>query len=303
MNRQLKLQHLTYNKIFLNKQAPYAIYRHQVIGDHVNNVHDHDFVEIVLIAGGTGVQATPYGDVQLRQGAFFVLQPGVWHGYFDCDSLLVNVCAIDNRLFNCELAWMKDNPILHDIFWENAITPLHERIPVCYFGSSQIVRCSKAFFTLQEIEGDETPQARIQQIGRLTTFLAEVADCVSTNVPLSDHHEPTERSSVVEKTLILFSENMAYDWSIKELSAEFGLTTPYFIRCFKREMGESPLSYLSGLRARRAAQLLLHSESSVNCIGSDVGWEEPGYFSRRFRHYFGVSPREYRQKYRDLKTT
>ena len=179
-----KLQHLTYNKIFLNKQSPYAIYRHQVIGDHVNNVHDHDFVEIVLISGGTGIQSTPYGDVQLRAGAFFVLQPGVWHGYFDCDAMLVNVCAIDIRLFECELAWVKDNPVLHDLLLKNAITPLQERMPIHYLGSSQIVRCSKSFFMLQEIEGKETAQARVQQIGRLTIFLAEAADCVSTNVPL-----------------------------------------------------------------------------------------------------------------------
>ncbi len=303
MNHPYKLQHLTYNKVFLGKQTPYVIYRHQVIGDHVNNVHDHDFVEIVLITGGTGTQSTPYGDVQLRAGAFFVMQPGVWHGYFDCDAMLVNVCAIDIRLFDCELTWMRDNPILRAILWDNAISPNDERIPVCYFGSSQIVRCSKSFFMLQEIEAKETPQARIHQIGLLTSFLGEVADYVSAKIPLPDQdNNPIKRSPIVEKALLLFSENLAYDWSIAGLSAEFGLTTPYFIRRFKHEIGESPLSYLSNLRARRAAQLLLHSECTITQIGDDVGWSDLGYFSRRFRHYFGVSPREYRQKYRELMT-
>jgi AraC family transcriptional regulator, L-rhamnose operon transcriptional activator RhaR len=213
--------------------------------------------------------------------------------------MLVNVCAIDNRLFDNELAWMRDNPILHEMLWENAISPNHNRIPIFYFNSDEIVRSSKAFFTLQEIEGKETPEARILQIGRLTTFLAEVADCVSSNIHASSTTTPPEHSTVVEKTLLLFSENIAHDWSISQLSAEFGLTTPYYIRLFKQEMGNSPLSYLSALRAQRAAQLLLHSESSINCIGADVGWEDPGYFSRRFRRHFGVSPREYRQKYRN----
>ncbi len=295
-----KIQHLTRNKIFLNQQAPYAIYRHQVIGDHVNNVHDHDFVEIVLITGGTGLQATPYGDVQLHPGAFFIMQPGVWHGYFDCDTMLVNVCAVDIRLFDSELAWMRQNAVLHNLLWENAMTPDHERIPISYFSSGQIMRFNKAIFALQEIESKETPQARVHQIGRLTTFLAEVADCFSANSSIAgSENKPTILSDVVEKTLLLFSENLAHDWSISDLSAQFGLTTPYYIRLFKREMGESPHSYLSALRARRAAQLLLHSESSINCIGSDVGWEDPGYFSRRFRHHFGVSPSEYRQKYRN----
>ena len=298
------IQHLTQNKIFLHKNAPYAIYRHQVIGDHVNNVHDHDFVEIVLISGGSGTQVTPYGHVTIGTGAFFVLQPGIWHGYFDCDALLVNVCAIDTRLFNCELAWLRENPLLHSLLWEQAITPDHEGMPIHYLWSQQITRCSKSFYMLQEIENRDSLQGRVQQIGRLTTFLADLADCVSINAPMvGQERKAASLSEPVEKTLMLFSENMAHDWSITDLSSSFGLTTPYYIRLFKREMGESPLSYLSGLRARRAAQLLLHSESSINCIGSDVGWDEPGYFSRRFRHHFGVSPREYRQKYRDVMYT
>lgn len=304
MQHPYKLQHLTYNKIFLHKNAPYAIYRHQVTGDHVNNVHDHDFVELVLISSGTGTQVTPYGHVKISTGALFVLQPGIWHGYFDCDSLLVNVCAIDSRLFDYELAWLRDNPLFCSLLWDQSISLSHDSMPIHYLWQQQITRCSKSFFVLQEIESKDSFQARIQQIGRLTTFLADIVDCVSVNAPMvGQERKPTSLSVPVEKTLLLFSENMAHDWSITDLSSSFGLTTPYYIRLFKREMGESPLSYLSGLRARRAAQLLLHSESSINCIGLDVGWDEPGYFSRRFRHHFGVSPREYRQKYRDLMTT
>jgi AraC family transcriptional regulator, L-rhamnose operon transcriptional activator RhaR len=304
MHATRALQHLTFNKIFLHKHAPYAIYRHQVDGEHNNNVHDHDFVELVLISGGTGTQLTPHGSVPLRAGSLFVLQPGVWHGYVDCEAMLVNVCAIDRHLFDRELAWLRNNSLMHYLLWESAITAEHHHVPIHMLLPHQIVRCSKGFFTLQEIEVKETLQARVQQIGRLISFLGDVADCVAMNTPLSSQDgKPTVSSIVVEKTLLLFSENVARNWSITELSARFGLTTPYYIRLFKREMGIAPLAYLSGLRARRAAHLLTRSECSITNVGIEVGWEELGYFSRRFRHYFGVSPREYRQKYRDCSHT
>lgn len=300
MNQIKKLQHLTVNKIFPHQTAPYTIYRHQVDGDHVNNVHDHDFVELVVISGGRGIQLTPYGDVPLQAGAMFVLQPDVWHGYTECEAMLVNVCAMDCRLLDGELAWLRDNAPVRSLLWETAMTPFHTRTPIHYMTSHQIVRCNKLFFMLQQIEAEQTALLRVQQIGKLTTFLGEIAECVST-IP-QDYPLPV-RSPVVEKTLMLFSENIARDWSISELSSGFGLTTPYYIRLFKREMGESPLSYLSGLRARHAAQLLLRSDCSITQIGTDVGWEEPGYFSRRFRRYFGVSPREYRRKNREFSYT
>src|SRR5260221_6621753 len=99
MPREVNIQHLTFNKICVNKSAPYAIYRHQDDGDHVTGLHDHDFVELVLISGGSGTHLTPYGSMEIHSGALFVLQPFVWHGYFDSDGLLVNVCVIDYRLF------------------------------------------------------------------------------------------------------------------------------------------------------------------------------------------------------------
>lgn len=298
------LQHLTYNKIFLHKQAPYAIYRHQVDGEHCNNVHDHDFFELVLISAGTGIQITPYGNMPIESGSLFVLQPGVWHGYVDCVGLLVNVCAIDARVFDVELAWLRDNPLFSDLLWTSAFKPDDPNYSIHCLRQSEMVRCNKAFFTLQEIESKETLQARVQQIGNLTTLLADIADSVSTPDPTASQSTKLPIASpIVEKTLLLFSQNIAKNWSISELSYSFGLTTPYYIRLFKRQMGESPLTYLSNLRARRAAQLLLHSETSINQIALDIGWNDPGYFSRRFRHYFGVSPREYRQKYVNFSQT
>jgi AraC-like DNA-binding protein len=298
-----RLQHLTRNKIFVNKSAPYAIYRHQVDGDHINNVHDHDFVELVVISGGTGTHLTPYGDIPLSQEALFVIQPGVWHGYTDCKEMLVNVCAIDCQVFDCELAWMRDNPALNYLLWEVAMKPSYPKAPIHYLLPHQVVRLSRAFYTLQEIEHLQSAPARAQQIGCLTTFLAQMADIIWMKPNMHGGTQKVTLPDIVEESLLLFSENLARDWSITELSARFGLTTPYYIRLFKRAMGEPPLSYLSGMRARRAAELLLYSETPITRIGGDVGWADPGYFARRFRCYFGISPREYRHKYRSLEHT
>jgi AraC family L-rhamnose operon transcriptional activator RhaR len=274
------------------------IYRHQVDGDHVKHIHDHDFVELVMISGGTGLQLTPTGDVRLQAGAVFVIQPGVWHAYVNCDAMLVNVCAIDCQVFESELAWMRDNEPLRHLLWETAITDT--QTPIHYLVSQQMSRCKRAFYALQAWERNQTSQVRARQIGELTTFLADLADWVSMKTPMSAQ-EPAIAGlpDAVEKTLMFFSENLAHNWSITELSCHFGLSTPYYIRLFKAAIGESPLSYLSELRARRAAQILMFTDNPIMEVGADVGWTEPGYFSRRFRQFFGISPRAYRQKYRD----
>ncbi|WP_286081183.1 helix-turn-helix domain-containing protein [Parablautia intestinalis] len=45
-----------------------------------------------------------------------------------------------------------------------------------------------------------------------------------------------------------------------------------------------------------AAKLLSTTQSSVSAIARDTGFENIGYFCRRFKKTFGVTPGEYRMK-------
>ena len=63
---------------------------------------------------------------------------------------------------------------------------------------------------------------------------------------------------------------------------------------FKKDMGVSIFSYLNELRMKRAAELLLQrSDRYIKEIAAEVGIDDPFYFTRRFKEYYGVSPKEY----------
>ena len=47
-------------------------------------------------------------------------------------------------------------------------------------------------------------------------------------------------------------------------------------------------------QAQEARRLLRHSGMSINEIGYELGFKDPGYFSRFFSQQVGMSPREYR---------
>ena len=46
----------------------------------------------------------------------------------------------------------------------------------------------------------------------------------------------------------------------------------------------------------RAKQRLERTSDSVQQIALEIGFDDPLYFSRRFKHRVGVSPREYRER-------
>src|SRR5436853_381721 len=50
-------------------------------------VHTHDFAELVIILGGTGLHVTDFGLQPLVAGDVFVINSGVGHGFDECRGL------------------------------------------------------------------------------------------------------------------------------------------------------------------------------------------------------------------------
>lgn len=85
---------------------------------------------------------------------------------------------------------------------------------------------------------------------------------------------------------------------MEELAAAAGMSTGHLSRSFRQAFGAAPMQVLAGLRGERAAAHLIATDEPVAAVGRVVGWADPNYFARRFRALHGVSPREYRARFR-----
>lgn len=60
-------------------------------------------------------------------------------------------------------------------------------------------------------------------------------------------------------------------------------------------MGTTPTAYIVDQRLRRAAdRLVARPDASITEIAFDLGFNDSAYFTRCFRHHFGVAPRDWR---------
>lgn len=50
------------------------------------------------------------------------------------------------------------------------------------------------------------------------------------------------------------------------------------------------------LRAQAAARLLVQTDQPIAHIGTQLGWDDAGYFARRFKTAYGLSPSAYRRR-------
>jgi AraC-like DNA-binding protein len=83
---------------------------------------------------------------------------------------------------------------------------------------------------------------------------------------------------------------------IRDLAAEFHLSTSYLQRLFKHETGVRLGEWLSEQRLQRAAYLLSSSYLSIKEITHAVGYEHTSSFIRAFERRFRQPPARYRKQ-------
>ena len=86
------------------------------------------------------------------------------------------------------------------------------------------------------------------------------------------------------------------DFSISDVIQKSGYCEDHMRRLFRRELGVSPLEYLTALRVNHAKKLMRENQClhyTVALIGSMAGFSDISYFSRVFKKSTGISPREY----------
>ncbi|GGD78304.1 AraC family transcriptional regulator [Paenibacillus nasutitermitis] len=93
------------------------------------------------------------------------------------------------------------------------------------------------------------------------------------------------------------NQHYAGKLSISELARHTNLSPNYFTTRFGQVTGMSPRKYLTLIRIGHARQLLRSTTIPMTAVAERSGFDSFPHFSRIFKQYEGVSPREYRTKH------
>jgi AraC family transcriptional regulator of arabinose operon len=92
------------------------------------------------------------------------------------------------------------------------------------------------------------------------------------------------------------SKNLSKRTRLPQLALYCGLSVSRFSHLFHRETGKSPGQYQEDLRMHQAMQSLRRTDQRISEISNTLGYDDPLYFSNRFHHYTGMSPRAFRAR-------
>ena len=104
----------------------------------------------------------------------------------------------------------------------------------------------------------------------------------------------------IQKALSYIEKNLHEKLSLKEISKIACMSDYHFKRVFKKEVKMGVYQYIQQRRISEASFLLLNSDLSIIDISLVSGYSSQEAFSRVFKEYYNLPPRQYKNKFKNF---
>ena len=247
--------------------------------------HRHDFFHIIWIERGTGTHIIDSVRYHVQPGTIFFMAPGQVHDFElspDTEGYTINFSA---EFFALQL--QDKNMLSHIPVYDH-----DKRIQALYTEGAD---ADDIRATLEAIRGEyENEQFRAQDMIRSYLFVLLVK--------ASRLAAPAAGADALHRSLLLFRRFQALleeHFTTVQEPAEYAR----MLRTNERALNEAArrgggATTAQMIRERvilEAKRLLAHSGAQVAQVGTQLGFEDPAYFSRCFKKHTGRTPVEFRQ--------
>ncbi|MGI5899941.1 MAG: AraC family transcriptional regulator [Christensenellales bacterium] len=235
------------------------------------------YYKLTLIVKGSGFFQHGGEMLPLGEGDAFVLFPQVKHHYYANPKdpwTLKWVCFNGQQCAGlvAQLGAAPENPFLHGRMTGKTVESLDRIIDAMGAGESQSLCAMGNFYLL------------FHELIRLGEGLP------------GGLRKATEKEAVIQKVMTYVQLNYADDMKVEHICRHVSYSRSYLSRSFKKQTGISLSDYVNQVRISSAQKLLLDTGLKVREIANSVGFHDESYFTKRFRAFTGLSPREYRLK-------
>lgn len=126
---------------------------------------------------------------------------------------------------------------------------------------------------------------------------------LSLTTALADFNRPLEFChKSMAKAIEIIEDRFRERLSVKQVAREVGLSVSRFEHLIKLETGKSFTASLRQRRLQEAVQLLCYTDLRVTEIARRLGFEDAGYFHRIFKREKNMTPLDYREGSRRLRS-
>ena len=265
-------------------------------GYHDQDVAMHlhtDFSELVIVMNGTAMHQVDQDSYFIKKGDVFVLGDEVQHGYSSTNKLeICNIMFQPRMLLDSEYDIRKLSGF-HALFViEPYLTKKHEFQSRLSLNLQQFEEIHTLTDTMLREYESHAPGRNTM----LSSYFMVLVTLLSRFYALPNQETETNAINIA-KSVSYIENNFTESISIDELAKISHLSARHFTRLFTASYHITPGNYILSLRMQYACQLLKNTTETISEIALQTGYGDSNYFSRQFHKFYGMSPREYRNRY------
>ena len=216
-----------------------------------------------LVCSGKGTLNTQQAKYNLSKGDIFVAFPAMPYYITNDDSLkMMYITFLGTRAYKIldQINITKTNMIRHN--------------------NTNLIRLWDSVF-------DNVNNVALSGEG---LFLITASALTSKNIK----EESKSASSLANNIQHIINENFSNPkLSLSFIANELSYNEKYISQIFKKNFNTTIQNYIEGLRMNNACNLMESGITSVKEMAKFCGYSDPLYFSKIFKKYFGISPKDY----------
>lgn len=134
----------------------------------------------------------------------------------------------------------------------------------------------------------------LQNISTLEDLCYKLQESIDVFTECMFNYIPNKSNEITRKAILYISRNYMRNLTLDDVAKHVHLNSAYFSTLFKQSTGSSFKEYLNMVRIEESKRLLANTDYSIIDIALAVGFEDQSYFSKVFKKYTGLTPRQYR---------
>ena len=275
-------------------QYPIALYEWNGENEWHVVPHWHEEMEWIYFQKGDFPVWINTKEYQVHAPAFMCIHPEELH------ALILEKDGIESAVvFPVDILCFER----YDAAEAKVLGPLAEgklRMPVlCQSGDAAFEELSACYKEIEQMLRQMKEQKNMFYLNIKAKMLELIAVAYKYDLLTRQVREGREEAGTVEnlkKVLQYIGEHYSSPIRLSELAELVNMNEQYFCRYFKKNIGKTITEYINVIRVEKAATALAETEDKIIDIAAACGFDNTGYFIRRFKKEKGMTPSEYRKK-------
>ncbi|MBO5340660.1 MAG: helix-turn-helix domain-containing protein [Oscillospiraceae bacterium] len=249
-----------------------------------SGVHWHPELEILYMQTGRVEIHSSKHTFPLLPGQIAFIPAGEVHAVYGLDD----AGAYDVMLFSLDLLTMPES----HFFQQELILPMQSeqlRFP-------RLLTCEDDAYPSVRLAFEQVRNCpRESSLYKLTAFtsLIQIFCALSPRLERVSDDAPPKGNETVKACLRFMDTHYARRLTLREIADQVHLHPNYLCSLFKDYTGHTVFQHLIRIRVEKAAQLLSTQDITVTAAAAACGFDNTGFFTRKFRAIMGVTPKQF----------